>query len=63
MTITVKEFMELCNDAGICEVTIYEIEKCENVWTGYGDEIAKDYADLAIESFDVPEDGALTLNV
>lgn len=63
MTITVEELMGLCNEAGICEVTIYDIEKCEGVWTGYGDEIPKDYADLAIESFDAPEAGKLTLNV
>ena len=60
---TIQEFMEMCIDPSLCKVSIYDMEKGEDVWSGASDEIPEEYGDLEFGSFDVPKDGQMTFNL
>ena len=53
----------MCIDPSLCKVSIYDMEKGEDVWSGAGDEIPEEYGDLEFGSFDVPKDGQMTFNL
>ena len=63
--ITVYDFIELCQDPGMLEVVIYDLESDgAEIYRGYADEIPDDIMDLTVESFDVPDStGVLGINV
>ena len=62
--ITVEDFMYLCIENSECKVTLYDVNKEKDVWTGRGDEIPDKYMYRDVLSWDVPEKaGAITLNI
>lgn len=60
---SIREVMSMCIEPGLCEVKIYSSDKGEIIWTGVADDIPDEYGDLPFESFDVPQDGSLTINI
>lgn len=61
---SVYDFLDLCCDKGLLNVTVYDVDKCEDIWSGAGDEVPSNIEDMTVESFDVPTgDGQLTINV
>ena len=59
----VMDLLDLCIDKGLLDVTIYDTERCEDIWSGAGDEVPGRIEDMSVESFDIPSDGHLTINV
>lgn len=61
---TVQEFVGLCVEDSLLEVTLYDMTTGENVWSGHGDDVANcEYANYEVMSFDLPEEAAITLNI
>ena len=60
---SISEIMGMCIEPGLCTVEIYSSDKGDIVWSGLADEIPNEYGDLPFESFDVPKDGCLTINI
>ena len=60
---TITEMMDLCTDASLCKVEIYNVEKGKEIWSGNGDEIPDEFGELEVETFDVPSDGKMTFNI
>ena len=61
--ITVSDFVYLCCEPGLLTVNLCHIGKEKIVWTGNGDEIPRKYRYMDVESFDVPEDRKITINI
>ena len=61
---TVYFLMDTCMDPSICDVTIFDTKKGEDVWNGPGDEIPEQYGEQEVCSWDVPDRaGAFTINI
>lgn len=60
---TVYDFIDLCVEPSFLKLTIYDANTGDDVFTGAADELPMEYEDLTVESFDVPTDGHITLNV
>lgn len=60
---TIEDIMELCIDSSLCVVEVFDCETGKEVWSGAGDEIPDEYAQLEVGSFDVPKEGKMTFNV
>ena len=62
MGITVADIAELMIDT--CTFRLYDADIDAYVYEGYSDEIPDEYADLEVQTIDIPEEKwALTLNV
>lgn len=57
------KFMDYCIDANIYSVNIWNAEKGENVWNGYGNEIPDEYGNIEEFSFDIPAEMEITFNI
>ena len=58
------DFLELCIEPGLCTVAIYDVEKDKDLWKGTAEEIPSEFAELEVDSWDVPmEPGIMTFNV
>lgn len=60
---TVYDFIDLCIEPGFLKLIIYDGAAEENVYEGYADEMPEKYDDLTVESFDIPTEGSITLNI
>lgn len=60
---TLYELINLCIEPSFLKVKIYDVNKCEDVWEGFGDEIPEEYEDLEVSSFDLPVKDSITFNV
>lgn len=63
MSCSVLDFVYLCCEPGLLTVDLYHLTKETVVWSGSGDEIPSRYRRMEVCSFDVPEDGKITINV
>lgn len=60
---SVYEFIQMCIEPGFLNVCIYDTESGQNIYEGEAEEVPTDMEDLTVESYDVPTEGKLTLNV
>ena len=61
---TVYDFCDMCIDPSLCKITIYDANASENVFMGTMEDARESqYADLVIDTFDVPTEDAITVNV
>lgn len=62
---TLEEFMEYSIDDNFQTFTLYDVDKREEVFTGYIDEVPEPYLEAEVCTFDIisEESPRLTLNV
>lgn len=60
---SISEFLDMCIDPGLMNVEIYDMISGSTVWSGFGDELPDEFWDVTVETYDVPRDGQMTLNV
>ena len=61
---TVYDFCDMCIDPSMCKITIYDARKEENIFMGtMEDAMESQYADLTVDSYDIPTMDAITVNV
>lgn len=62
--ITVMDFVGMCTDSGFLKVEIYGYESEDVLWYGDADDIPEQYAEVNVETYDVPyKVDHITLNV
>ena len=60
---TINDFMYLCVEPSMCKVTIFDTDKCEEIWMGFADELPDHHLEAEIQSWDVPSDCHMTFNI
>ena len=61
---TIYEFCNLCIEPSLCKLTIYDSNVGEDIFMGtMEDAMESKYADYEVDSFDVPNLDAITVNV
>lgn len=61
---TVQEFVSLCVESGLLQVTLYDTATGADVWSGDGYGIDDcEYCNYEVASFDLPKDESITLNI
>lgn len=61
---TVLEFVSLCEEDSILNVTLFDTATGDAVWSGRGYDLDEcDYGDCEVISFDLPKDESITLNI
>ena len=60
---TLYEIINLCIEPSCLKVEIYDTDKGEVVWSGYGDEIPHKYEDAEVTTYDLPNKDSITFNV
>lgn len=64
--VSVKEFINLCSDAGNLEFRIFDIDASENIFEGVKYDCPSDILGKTVLSFDAPnlqKDDILTINI
>ena len=60
---SVYDFIDMCIEPSMLQVSLYDVNLSEVVWEGYGDELPEEFEDAVVDTYDVPYDGAITLNI
>ena len=61
---TVLDFANMCVDSDSLILRLWDMDKEEEVYAGYANELPFQYEDAEVESFDLPvKAGEITLNV
>lgn len=61
---TVQDIMALCAEPAICFIDVYSLDDSRVIWSGRGDEIPDDIADMEVQSWDAPnKEGQIAFNV
>lgn len=60
---TVYDFLDLCYDKGLLNIEIYDFTSEKVIYSGLGEDVPFEYEDLEVQSYDVPYNNILTLNV
>lgn len=61
---TVYELLNLCMDASLMDVQLYDLNSREVIWSGFGDEVPENYEDVEVDSYDpVDNRGTFTINI
>lgn len=60
---SINDFIFLCCEPGLLEVSIFSLEEGSTIWTGRGNEIPSKFVEAELCSFDIPAEGSITLNI
>ena len=58
----VRSFMKFCKNPDLVNITLYDKYEGSDIWSGWGDEIPKEYLSYKIVAFDCPN-GSLMLEI
>lgn len=60
---SVTEFIDLCCDSSILKIQVYSFKAENIIYAGFAEDIPSNIMYDKVESYDLPKDGELTINI